>query len=132
MSSQIIVMGMIFDEEDVPEFGSIYAVRLDQNGVNEYGLNEADAPKLNLITNAAMGSTALADDSGKLYRLTSNGWTVFGDGTVITLAAQNSISPGSVLLNDTAVVLEQTLNDAISPTVSEPSVQTEAGELSLD
>ena len=76
--SKVIVMGMTFDEGSVPDFGSIYAVKLGFNGVNDYGLNEEDVSKLDLITNAAPGSTALCDDTGNLYRLTKSGWVKFG------------------------------------------------------
>lgn len=74
----VIIMGMIFEEGSVPDFGSIYLVKSRYNGVNDYGLNEADVLKLNLITNAAPGSTALCDDTANLYRLTKSGWVLFG------------------------------------------------------
>ena len=76
--NKIIIMGMTFDEGSAPDFGSIYAVRLGYNSVNDYGLNEEDVSKLDLITNAAPGSTALCDDTGNLYRLTKSGWVEFG------------------------------------------------------
>lgn len=80
--SQVIVMNMIFDEGDVPDFGSIYPVKLNGGanfkGINDYGLFEADVSKLDLITNASPGSTALCDDTGNLYRLTKSGWVKFG------------------------------------------------------
>lgn len=74
----VIIMGMIFEEGSVPDFGSIYLVKSRYNGVNDYGLNEADVSKLDLITNAAPGSTALCDDSANLYRLTKSGWVLLG------------------------------------------------------
>ena len=77
----VIIMGMIFDTDNVPDFGSIYDVKLGYNGKNDYGLNEADVSKLDLITNAEPGSTALCDDTGNLYRLTKSGWVKFGGGT---------------------------------------------------
>ena len=76
--TKVIVMGMEFDESSVPDFGSIYIVKSRYNGVNDYGLNEADVSKLNLITNAAPGSTALCDDTANLYRLTKSGWVLLG------------------------------------------------------
>ena len=80
--SQVIKMNMLFDENSVPNFGSIYAVRLNGGinfkGVNDYGLDEADVSKLDLITNAAPGSTALCDDTGNFYRLTLSGWALVG------------------------------------------------------
>lgn len=78
----VIVMGMIFKEGSVPDFGSIYAVKLQGGanfkGRNDYGLFEADVSKLDLITNAAPGSTALCDDTANLYRLTKSGWVLLG------------------------------------------------------
>lgn len=76
--TKVIVMGMEFDESSVPDFGSIYLVKSRYNGVNDYGLNEADVSKLDLITNAAPGSTALCDDTANLYRLTKSGWVLLG------------------------------------------------------
>ena len=76
-----VVMGMVFDSESVPDFGSIYATKItrgDIKGINEYGLNSDDVEKLDLITNAAYGSTALCDDTGDIYRLTKSGWVKFG------------------------------------------------------
>lgn len=82
--SQVIKMNMLFNEGSVPDFGSIYAVKLNGGvnfkGRNEYGLNEADVSKLDMITNAAPGSTALCDDTGNLYRLTLSGWVLVGGG----------------------------------------------------
>lgn len=56
MASQTIIMGMVFDESEAPDFGSIYCSRLRGGatftGVNEYGLKAEDVAKLDLITNA--------------------------------------------------------------------------------
>lgn len=76
----INIMGMEFVKGTEPDFGSIYAVKLVSSGVNDYGLNERDVNKLNLITNANAGATALCDDTGNLYRLTKTGWVLFGGG----------------------------------------------------
>lgn len=92
MASQVIIMGMIFDEGSVPDFGSIYDVKLRYNGKNDYGLFEADVSKLDLITNAAPGSTALCDDTGNLYRLTKSGWVLFGSNANNSSSNSNSIS----------------------------------------
>ena len=79
-------MGMKFEDwEEVSDFGSIYAKNLQSNGVNEYGLDEVDIEKLDLLKtqsphgNATYGSTAICDDTGDLYVLTkSRGWAKFG------------------------------------------------------
>lgn len=85
MASQVLIMNMLFDSDNAPDFGSIYPGEkqnggVNYKGINEYGLFEEDVPKLDLITNAAPGSTALCDDTGNLYRLTKSGWVLFGGG----------------------------------------------------
>ena len=76
--NKVIIMGMMFDKGEAPDFGSIFRSRERHDNVHEYGLNAADAAKLNLITNAAPGSTALCTDTGDIYILTKTGWTMFG------------------------------------------------------
>ena len=82
--SQVIVMNMIFDEGSVPDFGSIYPVNLNGGanfkGRNDYGLDEDDVSKLDFITNASPGSTALCIDTGNIYVLMKSGWVLFGGG----------------------------------------------------
>lgn len=85
--SKVIIMGMIYDEESVPDFGSIYRVCERQSDVHDYGLNSADVSKLGLITNAAPGSTALCDDTADIYRLTKTGWVRFGESASQSSAA---------------------------------------------
>lgn len=76
---KIIIMGMIFDSENAPDFGSIYGIQINAGqfpAVNRYGLNSDDVPKLKSITNAAPGSTARCDDTGDIYRFTHVGWVL--------------------------------------------------------
>ena len=76
MSSKVIIMGMTFDAGSVPNFGSLYGVKIragDIKAVNDYaGETESDADKLDNITNAAPGSTCLFSN-GSLYRLELSG-----------------------------------------------------------
>lgn len=88
--SYIIIMGMAFEEGNVPDFGSIYRVSEGLYGVHEYGLNSEDVEKLDLITNAVPGSTALCDDTADIYRLTKNGWVMLGAGSQSTRSADAS------------------------------------------
>ena len=74
----VSIMGMEFESGTEPDFGSIYLAKTKYNSVNDYGLFEEDVPKLDLITNASPGSTALCDDTGNLYRLTKSGWALVG------------------------------------------------------
>lgn len=74
----VIVMGMIFDSDNVPDFGSICARQITGNNVNEYALMAADVAKLSNIANAADGSTALAVDTKDLYVKISGVWSKVG------------------------------------------------------
>jgi len=78
MATQVIIMGMIFDEGSVPDFGSIRMTKSRYNGVNDYILKSTDLIKLDSITNAADGSTALCTDTGDLYILHIGEWVNFG------------------------------------------------------
>ena len=102
----IIIMGMEFVSGTEPDFGSIYAVKLQGGanfkGRNDYGLDEEDVSKLDLITNAAPGSTALCDDTGNLYRLTKSGWVLFGE--------NSSTSSSTASLNVSPVGLKSNIN----------------------
>lgn len=69
-------IGVTYPEGNIPDLGSIFLV---DSYVRDYRLNEEDVPKLNLIANAALGSTALCVDTGNLYTLTKSGWVLLGD-----------------------------------------------------
>lgn len=97
--SKVIIMGMIFDEGSAPDFGSIYRVCERQNNVHDYGLNSADVSKLDLITNAAPGSTALCDDTADIYRLTKTGWVKFGESTETEPLTTLNLSPNLTSLS---------------------------------
>ena len=81
--ANVIIMGMIYDESEAPDFGSIYCSKLRGGatfkGVNEYGLYSADIAKLDLITNAAPGSTAFCVDTCDIYVLMHDGWAKAGE-----------------------------------------------------
>lgn len=76
----VIVMGMEFPENAVPDFGSIRMTSQRHNNVNDYILRLTDISKLDDITNAAEGSTALCTDTGDLYILHVGEWVKFGGG----------------------------------------------------
>lgn len=97
MATQVIIMGMIFDEGSVPDFGSIYVVPplksgANYKGKNDYRLFEEDVSKLDLITNAAPGSTALCIDTGNIYVLMKSGWYLVGSNANNSSSNSNSIS----------------------------------------
>lgn len=72
------IMGHLYPDDNVPEFGSICARQITGNNVNEYALMAADVAKLSNIANAADGSTALAVDTKDLYVKISGVWSKVG------------------------------------------------------
>ena len=63
----VVIMGMTFQNDEVPDFGSIRLATVGQHYVKNYILNSEDVPKLDLITNAGDGSIAYCVDTGQLY-----------------------------------------------------------------
>ena len=92
MASQVIIMGMIFDEGSVPDFGSIRMTKSRYNGVNNYILKSTDLIKLDSITNAADGSTALCVDTADLYILLMGDWLKFGEENTESTAQTQSVN----------------------------------------
>ena len=94
----IRIMGMEFNSDNVPDFGSIRMTKQRDNHVNDYIFLSTDLSKLSLITNAAEGSTALATDTGDLYILHMGIWSILGgeseESTTNAAQVQNlSMSP---------------------------------------
>ncbi len=80
------------DDETLPDYGSLYLVHYNEmSRVNDYGGAVADADKLELITNAAPGSTCLFSN-GDIYRLERDGWAKFGEEAETETAGSNSSS----------------------------------------
>ena len=74
----VIVMGMTFEAGSVPAFGSIRMTAQRYNNVNDYIVLSTDISKLDDITNAAEGSTALCTDTGDLFILHVGDWVKLG------------------------------------------------------
>ena len=74
----VIIMGMEFESGSVPDFGSIRLTVQRHNNVNDYIVLSTDISKLDEITNAAEGSTALCTDTGDLYILHVGEWVKLG------------------------------------------------------
>ena len=74
----VIVMGMVFEAGSVPDFGSIRMTAQRHSNVNDYIVLSTDVSKLDDITNAAEGSTALCTDTGDLYILHVGEWVKLG------------------------------------------------------
>ncbi len=92
MATQVIIMGMIFDEGSVPDFGSIRMTKSRYNGVNDYILKSTDLIKLDSITNATDGSTALCVDTADLYILLMGDWLKFGEENTESTAQTQSVN----------------------------------------
>ena len=63
----VVIMGMTFEKDEAPDFGSIRLTTPEQSHVKSYILNSEDVPKLELITNAGDGSLAYCVDTGEMY-----------------------------------------------------------------
>lgn len=76
------------DTDAIPDYGSLFLRIFDkQTHVNDYcGSDDSDVDKLDLITNAAVGSTCLFI-SGDIYIKTLDGWVKFGEVTDSTASA---------------------------------------------
>lgn len=67
------------NKNDVPDYGSLFLIKKTRDNINEYGGSYTDdVEKLNLITDAAFGSTCLFT-SGDLYRKEFSGWNKMGE-----------------------------------------------------
>lgn len=87
------------DTDDIPDYGSLFLRNFDEKThVNDYcGSDDSDVDKLDLITNAAVGSTCLFI-SGDIYIRTIDGWAKFGEEAETETASSNS-SPASLNLS---------------------------------
>lgn len=87
------------DTDDIPDYGSLFLRIFDEKThVNDYcGSDDSDVDKLDLITNAAVGSTCLFI-SGDIYIRTFDGWAKFGEEAETETASSNS-SPASLNLS---------------------------------
>ena len=102
---------MITDRMDeIPDYGSLFLRIFDEKThVNDYcGSDVSDVGKLDLITNAAVGSTCLFI-SGDIYIRTFDGWTKFGEEDEETAAS--SASPASLNLTPMSINRNDLMND---------------------
>lgn len=95
MATQII-MGMVFTDVEPPDFGSIRCTDLkggaNFKGKNQYILKSTDISKLDLITNAADGSTAICVDTADLYILHMGEWVKLGEESTENTAQTQSVN----------------------------------------
>lgn len=120
--TKVVIMGMVFDADSVPEFGSLYAVKIGSGSikdVNEYGgEDEADAEYLDNITNAACGSTCLFGN-GSIYRCEPSGWKKFGEITESTSASTTSLNLSPMDIDKAALTSELSFDDTENEAGSE-------------
>lgn len=111
------------DTDDIPDYGSLFLRIFDEKThVNDYGgSDDSDVGKLDLITNAAVGSTCLFI-SGDIYIRTFDGWAKFGENGAETTqsAAMTSFAP--LTMGKSAVVTDTPLPEI------EPELYTENAE----
>lgn len=75
-----IIMGMTFDENNVPDFGSICLVSPDRLGVKSFRLKDTDVSKLSLMTDEVYNGSDALTDKGRLFIKLDDTWTeVTGD-----------------------------------------------------
>lgn len=121
----VIIMGMVFSDGSVPDFGSIRCTDLkggvNFKGKNEYILKSADVSKLDLITNASDGSTAICVDTADLYILHMEGWFLFGGSstantTSVNRSALRLDAAGLSNVQPAEIDLQKDLFESIEPT----------------
>lgn len=127
--AQVYVMGMIFDENNVPDFGSIRCTDLrggaNFKGKNQYILKSTDVSKLDLITNASDGSTAICTDTADLYILHMDEWVKFGEeneeSTENTENQTQSLNVSPLNINRGELTVDRSSNDISDNLTVEPT-----------
>lgn len=69
-----IIMGMTFDENNVPDFGSICLVSPDRLGVKSFRLKDEDVSKLSLMTDEVYNGSDALTETGRLFIKLSGSW----------------------------------------------------------
>lgn len=128
---------MVFDADNAPEFGSLYAVKIGSGSikdVNEYGgEDEADAEYLDSITNTACGSTCLFGN-GSIYRCEPSGWKKFGEVTESTASAAgtNSLHLSPIGIDRNTLYGDDTADLNFEPDLPEEIAADEGEESTLE
>ena len=76
---KVSIMGMIFEENSVPDFGSICLVSPDRLGVKSFRLNDDDVAKLDLLTDEVYNGSDALTSKGRLFIKLSGEWTEVTD-----------------------------------------------------
>lgn len=130
----VIVMGMIFDSENVPDFGSIRMTAQRHNNVNDYITLSTDISKLDSITNAADGSTALCTDTGDLYILHVGEWVKLGGENTESTGQTQSVNLSPVDISREELTGSSGLNKSELPDslTVEPITESLTGDKNLN
>ena len=130
----IIIMGMIFDSDNVPDFGSIRMTKSRYNGVNDYILKSTDLIKLDSITNATDGSTALCTDTADFYILHMGEWVKLGEENTENTAQTQSVNLSPLNINREELTESSGLNKSELPDslTVEPITESLTGDKNLN
>ena len=118
MASQV-TMGMVFNDVEPPDFGSIRCTDLkggaNFKGKNQYILKSTDVNKLDLITNAAEGSTAICVDTADLYILHMGEWVKLGEQSTENTAQTQSVNLSPLNISREELTGSESLNESELP-----------------
>lgn len=114
------------DTDAIPDYGSLFLRIYDkQTHVNDYcGSDDSDVDKLDLITNAAVGSTCLFI-SGDIYIKTFDGWAKFAENGAGTTQAAALTSFAPLTMGKSAAVLDTPLPEIEPETYTEDGIPTD-------
>lgn len=138
--SKVIKLGMGFDENSVPDFGTIRCTDLrggaNFKGKNQYILKSTDVSKLDLITNASDGSTAICTDTADLYILHMDEWIKFGEGneesTENTETQTQSLNVSPLNINRGELTVDRGSNDISDSLTVEPIAESLTDDTSCE
>ena len=69
-----VVMGMTFEANNVPDFGSICLISPDYLGVKSFRLLDEDVDKLDLMTDEVHNGSDAFTDKGRIFIKLSGVW----------------------------------------------------------
>lgn len=76
---KVSIMGMMFEKNNVPDFGSICLVSPDRLGVKSFRLKDEDVSKLSLMTDEVYNGSDALTETGRLFIKLSGEWTEVTD-----------------------------------------------------
>lgn len=73
-----VVMGMTFEANNVPDFGSICLISPDYLGVKSFRLLDEDVDKLDLMTDEVHNGSDALTDAGRIFIKLQGTWREVG------------------------------------------------------